>query len=326
MSHNPHAKLVQSYLEHACAAPSDSAPQPWRKWLRRAAGASLVLGGSLAGSGCDHGGGGDPYYARDNDNSGSGGYLGYAIYSAPLPTWEVYCNDGRDDDLDGRMDCADSDCATSSHCTSAGLGGAYGVPLPTQPEICGNGLDDDWDGSYDCADSDCYWTDACRPPGSGVGGAYGIPFAGAGGAAVDPGWGGGAGSPGSSGAGYGGTAGGAGRPTVWEDCVNEEDDDRDGLADCEDPDCIGHAFCPPAGQGGNSGGGGPNEMPPLDAGAAGMGVEDFEVSCSDGVDNDRDGVADCIDPDCKHAAVCGAQTGASGAGGAGSAGAAGTGP
>ena len=32
------------------------------------------------------------------------------------PTPEVVCNDGRDDDLDGRVDCADSDCSSSPEC------------------------------------------------------------------------------------------------------------------------------------------------------------------------------------------------------------------
>jgi hypothetical protein len=53
------------------------------------------------------------------------------------------CNNGIDDDADGDIDCADSDCATD--CI----------------EICDNGIDDDGDGAIDCADSDCVGTADC---------------------------------------------------------------------------------------------------------------------------------------------------------------------
>ena len=62
------------------------------------------------------------------------------------------CNNGRDDDFDGRTDCDDSDCA--------------GNPLCAVPEVCDNGSDDDLDGRTDCDDSDCDGHGACaRPPG-----------------------------------------------------------------------------------------------------------------------------------------------------------------
>lgn len=53
---------------------------------------------------------------------------------------------------------------------------------------------------------------------------------------------------------------------VQEDCANGEDDDGDGLQDCDDPDC--ETECP-------------------------------EAQCSDGVDNDEDGLVDCEDADCE---------------------------
>ena len=54
------------------------------------------------------------------------------------------------------------------------------------------------------------------------------------------------------------------KPVDLEVCQNGLDDDCDGLADCDDPDC-----------------------PPCN-----------EASCSDGLDNDTDGRVDCLDPDC----------------------------
>src|SRR5215208_1204698 len=57
----------------------------------------------------------------------------------PSPTSEI-CGNGIDDDLDGKIDSEDSDCAQP--------------PSPTS-EICGNGIDDDLDGKIDSEDSDC---------------------------------------------------------------------------------------------------------------------------------------------------------------------------
>ena len=57
------------------------------------------------------------------------------------------CDNNRDDDLDGQVDCDDSDCARHNAC---------------QAEICGNGEDDDGDGAADCDDSDCEAEEACQ--------------------------------------------------------------------------------------------------------------------------------------------------------------------
>jgi hypothetical protein len=50
------------------------------------------------------------------------------------------CDDGIDNDGDGDIDCADSDCANNPIC---------------DVEICGNCLDDDGDGKVDFEDDDC---------------------------------------------------------------------------------------------------------------------------------------------------------------------------
>lgn len=60
------------------------------------------------------------------------------------------CTDFTDNDLDGFVDCADSDCALDPFCASA-------------TEICGNLADDDGDGFTDCDDSECAATPGCLP-------------------------------------------------------------------------------------------------------------------------------------------------------------------
>jgi len=62
---------------------------------------------------------------------------------------ETNCTDGVDNDGDGRMDCADSDCASNAACQH-------------QTETnCTDGVDNDSDGSTDCADADCAADAAC---------------------------------------------------------------------------------------------------------------------------------------------------------------------
>ena len=64
---------------------------------------------------------------------------------------ETNCADGADDDADGAVDCADSDCASDGACA-------------TPAEDCANGSDDDGDGQADCADSDCAAAPDCATP------------------------------------------------------------------------------------------------------------------------------------------------------------------
>jgi papain like protease len=66
----------------------------------------------------------------------------------PPPEPEV-CYDGIDNDGDGKIDCADSDCFGDPAC-------------PTDPEVCDDGIDNDHDGYIDCADSDCSTDPACQ--------------------------------------------------------------------------------------------------------------------------------------------------------------------
>lgn len=75
--------------------------------------------------------------------------LGCASISNPAES-ELECSDGTDDDLDGAVDCNDSDCETDPACDND-------VDL----EICNNAQDDDGDGAFDCNDSDCAGAPNC---------------------------------------------------------------------------------------------------------------------------------------------------------------------
>jgi hypothetical protein len=63
---------------------------------------------------------------------------------------EAKCNDGLDGDGDGMTDCADSDCAGESCGTGCTCGG--GAKTETN---CFDNLDNDGDGMTDCDDADC---------------------------------------------------------------------------------------------------------------------------------------------------------------------------
>jgi len=60
------------------------------------------------------------------------------------------CANRVDDDSDGRVDCADTDCASSSSCQSA-----------NKELICADQVDNDHDGHVDCDDTDCMAELAC---------------------------------------------------------------------------------------------------------------------------------------------------------------------
>jgi hypothetical protein len=75
---------------------------------------------------------------------------------APVPanSERGLCRDGRDNDRDGRTDCADSDCASDLSCCAF------------TPEVCDNGRDDDCDGFADCDDTEnCGMTPLCAADG-----------------------------------------------------------------------------------------------------------------------------------------------------------------
>ncbi len=71
------------------------------------------------------------------------------------PATPEVCNDGTDNDRDGLVDCADPDCASSTHCAP-----------PSAETLCSDGIDNDRDGLADCRDTDCQSTSACTCTGA----------------------------------------------------------------------------------------------------------------------------------------------------------------
>ncbi|ATB44343.1 hypothetical protein CYFUS_009830 [Cystobacter fuscus] len=70
---------------------------------------------------------------------------------------ESQCGDGRDNDCDGLVDCADPDCGARA-CGAQGQtcgGSACVCPGGSTERACGDGQDNDCDGLVDCRDPDC---------------------------------------------------------------------------------------------------------------------------------------------------------------------------
>ncbi len=147
------------------------------------------------------------------------------------------CNNGKDDNGDGKTDCEDPQCFSSPFCLS-GL------------EICNNGKDDNGDGLIDCADPECATFPGCSRAGGGsasgggsTGGSSGGGSAGgsAGGGSAGGSTGGGSAGGSAGGSSTGGSAGGA--SAITENCSNGVDDNGDGAIDCGDTECASSALC-----------------------------------------------------------------------------------
>jgi hypothetical protein len=133
-------------------------------------------------------------------------------------TTETVCDDGLDNDLDGDIDCADAECAGMAPCG----------PENT-PEYCGDGLDNDNDGDTDCADTDCASIGPCGPENTDILCDDGIDndndsF-------VD--------CADADCMGFGSC--GAENTEIF--CIDGIDNDGDGLFDCADADCAATADC-----------------------------------------------------------------------------------
>jgi hypothetical protein len=174
------------------------------------------------------------------------------------------CTNGRDDDGDGQVDCADADCAADPGCMIC-------RPSPENTvATCGDGRDNNCNGLIDCADPSCASVPACcmvtGPENTALRcrngrdddcnglidcadpGCRSMPFC-----CV--------------------TTGPENTAAV---CSDARDNDCDGLIDCADADCAATAACC-------------RPAPEL---------------CTDGRDNDCDGLIDCIDPNCAGSPAC----------------------
>jgi|GEM_PF-6041826 len=123
------------------------------------------------------------------------------------------CNNGLDDNDDGKTDCADPMCEAQL----CGLGCTCVAGGKAESD-CGDATDNDGDGFKDCSDPDCAGTSRCRDAGTGGGGGgagvggggTGVGGGGAGGGGGGAGVGGGGAGVGGGGAGVGGGGAGVG--------------------------------------------------------------------------------------------------------------------
>ena len=120
------------------------------------------------------------------------------------------CDDGRDNDNNLLVDCADTQCASDPRCDEASYDGG-----------CDNDSDDDGDGKTDCADPDCDGTLACNEATGGCDNDLDDEGDGRTDCA-DPDC---------------ATAANCDEATYDGGCDNASDDDGDGKVDCEDADC-----------------------------------------------------------------------------------------
>jgi len=89
---------------------------------------------------------GTPYYIVIDGWQGASSNFTMTVSCTPAD--ETDCGDGIDNDLDGAIDCADTDCLGNPAC----------------PETdCTDGVDNDADGHIDCADPDCSSAPTCIP-------------------------------------------------------------------------------------------------------------------------------------------------------------------
>ncbi len=95
---------------------------------------------------------------------------------------------------------------------------------------------------------------------------------------------------------------------VPEDCDNGLDDDGDGDTDCDDDDCDGEPGCGPAAEDCDDGGDNDDDgaIDCEDADCFGeLACEQAVEDCDNGLDDDYDGFTDCADMDCKPKVACG---------------------
>ncbi|MBU1218917.1 trypsin-like serine protease [Myxococcota bacterium] len=156
------------------------------------------------------------------------------------------CSDGTDNDGDGLIDCDDADCRTFLACLS-------------RTEICGNNIDDDGDFHIDCADADCAAHPSCSVTG-------------------------------------------------FEVCDNGVDDNGDGKIDCEDKMCRSSSHCPLSveicGNYLDDDGDGLTDCDDVDCQSFAPCGEISGEICNNNSDDDGDGLIDCDDPNCNNFSYC----------------------
>jgi hypothetical protein len=206
MGINPHALQAKAYLEELCGAMDRKEKlvrrrEWWKTPLLVPAAMGLAMGLGCSGSVdkpaedaevCDNGTDDDDDGKIDCADSDCSDFAGCTSSALYAAPASEDCDNGKDDDGDGKVDCSDGDCGSYAGCISA----EYAAPF----ENCTNQQDDDGDSKVDCDDADCYEDAACMPAP-----AYMAP--------------------------------------IEFDCSNGADDDGDQKVDCVDEDCYDDPVC-----------------------------------------------------------------------------------
>ena len=236
---------------------------------------------------CQGDSGGPTFMTRDGQTYVVGvtsfGYEGCASYSAVTLVSEHYsfisgivtdlaaetpeiCDNYRDDNGDGRIDCADPYCYGLLRCIPENCSNdvddngdklvdcndpqCAGVRI-CDPENCSNGVDDNGDGNADCNDRQCKDLISCRP----------------------------------------------------EICDNQVDDNMNGLLDCADPQCSSMLVCKPEicnDEVDNNG----NNLADCNDPQCETDPACVPEICNNGSDDNGDRLADCADPQCRGLLLC----------------------
>jgi|CXWL01.1.fsa_nt_gi hypothetical protein len=159
---------------------------------------------------------------------------------------EGNCDNGMDDDGDTKFDCADEDCGGAG-CGDGGCSCSMGMRTETG---CNDTADNDGDGQSDCSDSDCAGQLCKAFPQTWRCGGDNSCLCNDGGVVQESGG----------------------------NCRDGKDNDCDGLTDCADAPCDGLSCAPDGGMGCLCSGG-----------------QAHETTCGDRRDNDGDGFTDCAD-------------------------------
>ncbi len=179
----------------------------------------------------------------------------------------INCADGFDNDGNGKTDCTDDSAGTG--CWKSAFQDCAKTEIS-----CTDGIDNDRDGNYvstvdalpgtgfDCLDYDCKGLGNCSQN-------------------ENKRWVPGPPGPGSF----------IDDPTQ---CFNGLDDDLDGVSDCSDTDCLGVT------SGAQRCAGFEAYLPPRTLGTGDPLPKFYFNYCSDGIDNDGDGLTDGADPDCRN--------------------------
>lgn len=201
----------------------------------------------------------------DNDSDGKtdcadDGCKGFTFCQKQTEASPAACQDKKDNDNDGQTDCDDPDCQGFTFCQKAGESSSV---------ACQDKKDNDNDGKVDCADDGCKGFTFCQQK----------------------------------------------TESSAAQCRDKQDNDNDGKSDCDDPDCQGFTFCQQKTEDTSSAcqdkfdndSDGKTDCEDDDCKGftfCQKQTEDSGSLCKDKKDNDGDGKIDCDDPDCQGFTFC----------------------